>query len=62
MEVRDAWEDRTGVLQVQVEIYRVITERQVHRVRVVDSRARGGMIEVVVREVRRFSCSGRGSG
>jgi hypothetical protein len=45
-----------------VEIYRVITERQVQRVRDVGSKAREGMTEVVVREVRRFSGSGRGSG
>jgi hypothetical protein len=62
VEVRDVWEDRIGVLQVQVEIYRVITERQVQRVRVVGSRAREGMTEVVVREVRRFSGSDRRSG
>jgi len=62
VEARDAWEDRRGVLQVQVEIHRVITERQVQRVRDVGSRAREGMTEVVVREVRRFSGSGRGSG
>jgi hypothetical protein len=45
-----------------VEIYRVITERQVQRVRVIGSRAREGMTEVIVKEVRRFSGSDRGLG
>jgi hypothetical protein len=38
-----------------VKIYKVITKRQVQRVRVVGSRAREGIIKVVVKEIRRFS-------
>jgi hypothetical protein len=45
-----------------VEIYKVITKRQVQRVRDVGSKAREGIIEVVVKEVKRFSDSDRGLG
>jgi hypothetical protein len=42
-----------------VKIYRVITKRQVQRVRVVGSRAREGITEVIVKEVKRFSSNNR---
>jgi hypothetical protein len=40
-----------------VKIYRVITKRQVQRVRVIGSKAREGITEVIVKEVKRFNDS-----
>jgi hypothetical protein len=45
-----------------VKIYRVITKRQVQRVRVVGSKARESITEVVVKKVKRFNNSDKRSG
>jgi hypothetical protein len=45
-----------------VKIYKVITKRQVQRVRDVSNKAREGITEIVVREVKRFSSNNKGLG
>jgi hypothetical protein len=45
-----------------VKIYKVITKRQVQKVKVIDNRAKEGITEIVVRKVRRFSNSNKRSG
>jgi hypothetical protein len=42
-----------------VKIYRVITKRQVQKVKVVGNRAKEGITEIIVKEVRRFSNSNK---
>jgi hypothetical protein len=42
-----------------VEIYKVITKRQVQKVRVISSRAREDITEVIIKKVRRFSNSNK---
>jgi hypothetical protein len=42
-----------------VKIYKVITKRQVQKVKVVGSRVREGITEVIIKKVKRFSNSDR---
>jgi hypothetical protein len=42
-----------------VKIYRIITKRQVQKVKVVSSRAREGMTKVIIKKVKRFSNSNK---
>jgi hypothetical protein len=42
-----------------MKIYKVIIKRQVQRVKNINSKAREGIIKIVIKEVRRFSGSGK---
>jgi hypothetical protein len=45
-----------------VKIYKVITKKQVQRVKVMNNKAREGITKVIVKKVKRFSNNNKRSG